>query len=210
MPPRQGEQGPDLPPAQTVLELVAMGETLTQAAQKCGVSVVTLYGWIDAGKQPAPPIYKQAKGERITRMSPQLWKACVKYSLSYEEAKQTGKKVIAQEMLSTIRTAGQKGFARAKVTRKLVAGQVVEEKHESEQSAPVWQAAAWYLERTLPDEYSLRTEVRVSGELQLQPGEADAIAAACSDDEARAIDRGDVKTLAQVLARVRAEKKSLT
>jgi len=52
--------------------------------------------------------------------------------------------------------------------------------------------------------------VDFTGELQLQPGEADAIAAACTDEEAKAIDRGDAKILTQVLTRVRAEKKSPT
>lgn len=49
--------------------------------------------------------------------------------------------------------------------------------------------------------------VDITGDLRLEPGEAEAIAAACTDDEARAIDRGDAKVLAQVRTRVRTEKK---
>ena len=205
MPPRK-EHGPDQTPAQSVLEAVASGDSVHQACQKHGIAQATVWSWIDAGKAGEPPMYRASKTDHPTRMSAGLWKACVRYAEHMEEAKALQKKAIAQEMLTTIRTAGMKGFAKAKVTRKLVGGVVVEEKHESEQSAPVWQAAAWYLERTLPDEYSQRSEVRVSGDLHLQPGEADLVAAACSDEEAKAIDRGDAKVLAQVVARVRAQK----
>lgn len=207
MPPRR-EPGPDQPDALAVLELVAAGETLSQAAKACGLSTSTLFCWIDAGNQPEPPLYRSSSHRNLVRMSRSLWEACRRYAVKYEIAKQTGKKVIAQEMLTTIRTAGQKGFARAKVRKKLVSGVVVEEHRESEQGAPIWQAAAWYLERTHPDEYGLKTRVEVSGDLRLEPGEADAIASACTDDEAKSIDRGDVRVLAQVLARVRAEKRS--
>ena len=208
MPPRRSP-GPDQPDAQAFLKLIAAGDIVKDAAGACGLDPGNVWHWIDAGKFPEPPPYTYGNSGRAPgRMSDSLWRSCVKFSKSYEEAKLEGKRAVAQEALKTIRTAAMKGFARAKVTRKLIGGQVVEEKHESEQSAPVWQAAAWYLERTLPDEYSQRSEVRVSGELQLRPGEADRIAEACTDEEARAIDRGDASALARVLARVRAESSS--
>lgn len=208
MPPRQ-ELGPEQPNALAVLELIAAGSTVPDAARECGLAPATVWTWIDAGQKPEPPVYLTGpKGRKPSRMSMSLWEACQKFSAAYQKAKLEQRRSIAQAALKTIRTAAEKGFAKARVKRKLVGGQVVEETHESEQSAPVWQAAAWYLERTHPEEYALRTKVEVSGDLRLEPGEADAVASACTDDEARSIDRGDVKILAQVLARVRAEKKA--
>lgn len=208
MPPRR-EPGPDQPDALAVLELIAAGSTVPEAARECGLQPSTVWNWIDAGQKEEPPLYFMDRpGRKNSRMSVVLWRACQKFSLAYQEAKLEQRRSIAQAALKTIRTAAEKGFARAKVKRKLVAGVVTEETHESEQGAPVWQAAAWYLERTHPDEYGLKTRVEVSGDFRLEPGEADAIAAACTDEEAKAIDHGDVKVLAQVRARVRAEKKS--
>ena len=48
-------------------------------------------------------------------------------------------------------------------------------------------------------------KVSVDGGILLAPGEADAVVEACTDDEAKAIDRGDESPLRNVVARVRSK-----
>src|SRR3990167_6994295 len=202
--PARRSPGPDQPDAQAVLELVAAGDSAPDAARACGLLPGTVWKWINAGTEPEPPVW--ANDKKKTKMRQSLWQACIKYSQDYEKARLDGKRAIAQEALKTIRLAASKGFQTTKIRRtKDEHGASKGEVTELVQASPIWTAAACFLERAIPEEYAQHSQVTLHSDLTLAPGEADEVVEACTDDEAKAIDRGDAKILGQVLARVRSK-----
>ena len=208
MPPRR-IPGPKQPNAQAVLRLVASGLSVPKAAEKCGLQPATVWKWILSGKSPEPPRWRpwdKDRRRRVVRMSRSLWEACIEYSRQYDEARKERAQNLAEAALDTIKTAATEGFTETKIRRKIVGDQVVEEVREVKRGQPQWTAAAWYLERTIPEEYGRKDSVSVHTDFTLREGEAEAVIAACNDDERAAIEKGDTKTLAIVLARVREER----
>jgi len=194
MPPRR-RPTPKSKRAQLVCELIAKDEcTLTKACELAGLNRHTVWMWL-----------KIAKGEFGSGRPPsqQHIDACIRFSHEYNNACEERDETRVQSALQTIRRAATEGFASSKIRRKLVAGQVVEEIREVSQGQPDWHAAGWTAERLRPERYSKHSKVELSGGVQLRPGEADQVAAECTDEEAEAIDRGDMRVLAAVVTRVR-------
>lgn len=221
MPPRRGVPGPASELAKKCLELVAEGATLKKATDACSLNYSLVWQWICIGDGKESYLKNQ-------RPSAQTLAACQQFTEAYARACVQRDEKRLQDALESIRVAAQEGHAGTKILRESLpqrierttttkAGVVtivekvipahVREVHEVEKERPDWRAAQALLEKLAPDRYGARSNVQLSTSLQLQSGEADAVAAACTDDEAQAIDRGDVKVLAQVVARVRAEKK---
>lgn len=227
MPPRRGLPGPASELVKKCLELVAEGATLKKATDACSLNYSLVWSWICMGDGKEGYLKHQ-------RPSAQTLASCKQFTEAYARACAQRDEKRLQDALESIRVAAQEGHAGSKITEESVPAKTeritttrpgkdghpvttVTERvipahqrrvTEVEKERPDWRAAQVLLEKLAPDRYGARSNVHVSGDLRLEPGEADAVAAACTDDEARAIDRGDVKVLAQVLARVRAEKKN--
>lgn len=221
MPPRK-RPGPATELAQKCLDLVAEGSTLKKAVDALSLNYSEVWQWICIGEGKESYL-------RDRRPSPGHKALCEDFAKGYARACSQRDEKRLQDALESIRVAAQEGHAGTKILRESLPQRVerttttkagvvtvvekvipahTREVHEVEKERPDWRAAQALLEKLAPDRYGARSNVHVSGDLRLEPGEADAVAAACTDDEARAIDRGDAKTLAQVLARVRAEKKT--
>ncbi len=144
------------------LQGVAAGASIAGSAGAVGLGESTIHLWLQRGR---------AERERLERRGarPRRSEAIyVEFLARYEKAR--GQREIGA--LAIIRKAAQGGSVIDRrvttTTRTLRDGSTVEEtREESTYQAPQWTAAAWLLERTMPEQYSLR--VRHGGDPEAAP-----------------------------------------
>jgi hypothetical protein len=149
----------------TICKALARGQYLETAAALAGISVSTLRDWIRSGSRLADEMEDNPRelDEQETRLL--QFSAAAKRALAEGEARD----------LDLIDEAAH-GMEVVKVVRKYerdpeTGRQKLVEKREEKSVAKNWQAAAWRLERRLPERYARKSVIRVEPNQEVTLGE---------------------------------------
>lgn len=144
--------GQQVTAAEQVLERIRLGLDYTESADTSAISRVTLHHWRVAGAQARA---KAAAGGKLTKTDRQYAEFLNALERAHAEAH--------LERLAVIQRATQPFTVTKVVTRTAVqpdgTERVVERTTTTEQKAGQWTAAAWWLERRMPERYARRVEV---------------------------------------------------
>lgn len=145
------ENGAEITVADEILERIAIGATISDAAASVGIDRETLHRWIREGARAAS---RRAQGHRLTRAEARL------ADFSNAEAQAVAAWKVTQETQLEILSGGR--------TRKVVtekrdsAGNLLEKTERTEGIDPDARVIMWRLERRFRDQYG-RQALEISG-----------------------------------------------
>ena len=170
--------GTPLTHAQHVIDSIRLGLDYQTAADSAGISRQTIHNWQLKGARYAAT---QAQGHTIT---PQQ-QAYVDFVDGVKEAESDRE----ASYLAVIKGCADGGHRMVRtVVKRNKDGDVVETVETSEHLRPEWTAAAWWLERRMPEKYRRRTEITGADGVPLVPPaeQARAVEQALADFQAGA------------------------
>lgn len=126
--------------AQAVVTAVKAGATVVTAAQYAGIAKATVLAWLQRGE-----------GTHRSRGQTKLY-------VDFVDAIRKAQAEDEIRRLARIEQAGRGGAVLSEKTLTYRDGRVLVERHYAQ---PAWQADAWYLERTRPDQYGRRDRMSV-------------------------------------------------